>query len=94
VVLEELAETDAVLLDLRLNLEDKLLEGGVTDEGSLLANVLILFSLVKLLHFFLEGNEGGSIINELEVLDFIVVSSVDGLDCFNFLIREDKAKII
>ena len=65
VVLEELAESDAVLLDLSLELEHQLGDLSLANEGSLLANVLILLGLVQLLHLLLEGLERSAIIDEL-----------------------------
>ena len=65
VVLEELAESDAVLLDLSLELEHQLGDLSLANESSLLANVLILLGLVQLLHLLLEGLERSAIIDEL-----------------------------
>jgi hypothetical protein len=77
VVLEELAESDAVLLDLSLELEHQLGDHSLPNEGPLLANVLILLGLVQLLHLLLESLERSAIIDELEILNLVVISSID-----------------
>jgi hypothetical protein len=94
VVLEELAESDAVLLDLSLELEHQLGDLSLANESPLLADVLILLGHVKLLHLLLEGLERGAIIDELEILYLIIVSAIDGLDCGHLLVRHGEAEVV
>ena len=93
-VLEELAESDAVLLDLSLELEHQLGDHSLPNEGPLLANVLILLGLVQLLHLLLEGLERSAIIDELEVLNLVVVSAIDGLNCGDLLVGQGEAEVV
>ena len=85
-ILEELAQTNAILLYLSLDLEDKLFEGGISNKRPLLSNILVLLGLVELFHFLLEGKEWGAIIDEFEILDLVVISSIDRLDSIDFLV--------
>jgi uncharacterized sodium:solute symporter family permease YidK len=94
VVLEELAESDAVLLDLSLELEHQLGDLSLANEGSLLANVLILLGLVQLLHLLLEGLERSAIVDEFEVLNLVVVSAIDGLHCGDLLIGQSETEVV
>ena len=79
VILEELAETDAVLLHLSLELEHQVSDGLLSHEHSLSPNVLVLLGLVELLHLLLKGLEGRAIVDELEVFDLVVVCPVERL---------------
>lgn len=94
VVLEELAESDAVPLDLSLELEHQVGDLSLANESPLLANVLILLGHVQLLHMLLEGLERSAIVDELEILDLVVVSAIDGLHCGDLLIGQDKAEVV
>lgn len=85
-ILEELTQTNAILLYLSLDLEDKLFEGGISNESPLLSNVLVLLGLVKLFHFLLEGKEWSAIIDELEILNLVIISSIYRLDSVDFLV--------
>jgi hypothetical protein len=75
-ILEELTETNAILLDNSLQLEHKISDGLLSDECPFFSNVFILFGLVELFHLLLEGLEGCAIIDELEILNFIIISAV------------------
>ena len=72
-ILEELLQADSVLLDLRLELEYELVELGLTIEHVDLADVLGLSALIS-------GrlrSEGVGVVDELEVLHFVLVGAVD-----------------
>ena len=94
VILEELAEADSVFFNLGLNLEQEVGRFLFSCEYSLLPNVLIFLRLVHLLHFFLKGLEGSAIKDELEVLDLVVISSVDGFDSLHLLVSHDEAEVV
>ncbi len=94
VVLEKLAESDAVLLDLSLKLEHQLGDLSLSNESPLFANVLILLGHVKVLHMLLESLERGAIIDELEILNLVIVSAIDGLDCSHLLVRHGEAEVV
>lgn len=94
VILEELTKTDAVLLDLGLQLEHQVSDLLLANENSLLADILIFLSLVQLFHLLFEGLEGCAIIDELKIPNLIVVSAVDRLNGAHFLIVHNEAQVI
>lgn len=75
-ILEELTETDAVLLYLSLQFEHQIGDSPLSDEGSLFSNVFVLLGLVELFHLLLKGLERCAIIDELKVLNFIIICAV------------------
>ena len=86
VILEELVEADAVLLDLRLKLEDERVELLNTPEGVDLADVLSLLGC-----FISLGLEWVSVIDELHVLDLILIGAVDLHYSLEFLVLHGEA---
>lgn len=94
VVLEELTETDAVLLYLSLELEHEISDLLLSNESSLLSDVLVLLGLVKFLHGLFEGLEGSAIVDELEIPDLVVIGSIDGLHGGHLLVGHGESEVV
>jgi hypothetical protein len=79
---------------LSLQLEHKVGNLLLSNECSLFAYILVFLCLVKFLHLLFECLEGCAIIDELKVLNFVVIGSIDGLNGGHLLIGHDEAQVV
>ena len=80
VILEELSQTDSILLGLSLKLEEECINCLLSNKCSFLSNILVFLCLAQLVNLLLVSLERCAIINEFHVLDFILISAIDLLE--------------